>query len=338
MTDQPVAHPETTPSEVTTRPAERLRVGVLAVAIAVVQVLLVMLFAWAASRQAPHELPIAVAGPPQQVAAVTAGIEHAKPGAFDLTVVADDAAARQAVTSRDAYGALVLGSAGVTLYTAPAASNTVAAALAQSIPAVVAQADPQAQVTVTPLVPNPPDDPNGQGLPISLIPLTITSIAAGAALTLLTLRRAARIAGLVGYAVVAGVLSTWALQSVLGVLTGSWLANAAVLTLVCLAVAAGTAGLAALLGAAGVALAAVVVFFFGFPFSGATTAWQLVPTPWGQIAQYLPVGAANTAVRSVAYFSGSGSAAALGVLVAWAAVGLLLAGLLRGRRHARRAS
>ena len=296
--------------------------------ITVVQVILVLLFGWAMSRQAPHDLPLAVAGPEQAVQGLVAGVEAAKPGAFEFTVVADDIAAQEAVTSREAYGALVIGQA-LTLYTAPAASSSVAAMLAQAIPAAVAQANPQAQVTVTPLVPNPSGDPNGVGLPISLIPLTITSIAAGAALGLLVRRRSTRMWALLGYALIAGALSTWALQGALGVLSGPWLANAAVVSLICLAISAGTAGLASLLGVAGVAVSAALVFFFGFPFSGAMSAWQLVPPPWGALAQFLPVGAANTALRGVAFFDGAGSAGALEVLAAWSVVGLLLAGTLR---------
>jgi hypothetical protein len=195
----------------------------------------------------------------------------------------------------------------------------------------VHQASPQTQVTVTDLVPAPVDDPHGSGLAIAFIPLTLTSIAAGAAIALISRGRLARLLALVVYATVAGLLSTWALQTILGVLTGTWIANAATLGLVTLAISAATTGMAVLLGVAGIALAAVVIFFLGLPFSGVTTAWQLVPTPWGRLAQGLPVGAANTAVRSVAFFNGDGAGSGLTVLGLWAVGGLLLAALLPGR-------
>ena len=57
--------------------------------------------------------------------------------------------------------------------------------------------------------------------------------------------------------------------------------------------------------------------------------WQLVPTPWGQFAEYLPVGATNTALRAVAFFGGAGAAASLMVLAVWAAVGLSLCLVVR---------
>ena len=132
-------------------------------------------------------------------------------------------------------------------------------------------------------------------------------------------------------AVLAGALSTLAIQTLLGGLTGSWLSNAAVITLAALAIASATTGLVAVAGPAGAVVSALVVFFVGFPFSGATTAWQLVPTPWGQLAQYLPVGATNTALRSVAFFDGAASAVSLTVLALWGAVGLGLSLLTRKR-------
>jgi hypothetical protein len=308
------------------------RVVAAVLAIGFAQVLLILVFAWSSSRAAPHDLPVVAAGPQQQVQAVVAGIGGAQPGAFDMTVVPDEQAARSAVTSRGAYGAIVLGPHGVSIYTASAASGAVAQSLAQAVPDAVHRANPQAQVTVTDLVPAPVEDPHGSGLAIAFIPLAITSIAAGAAIALLASGRRARLMALVGYAIVAGLLSTWALQTMLGVLTGAWMANAATLALATLSIAAATAGLAALLGVAGIAVAAVVIFFLGLPFSGVTSAWQLIPTPWGWLAQGLPVGAANTAVRSVAFFNGQGGSAALILLGLWAVVGLLLAGILPGRR------
>lgn len=312
--------------------------GRAAVAVALVvcvQVLQLLVFAWSASRQAPHDLPIVAAGPTEQVQALVGGVGAAQPGAFEVTVVADEAAAQSAVTSREAYGAIVLGQSGVTVYTASAASGAVAQALSQGIPEAVHAANPQTPVTVTDLVPSPADDPHGAGLSIAFLPLAITSLAAGAVIALLAGGRVQRLVALLGYAVAAGLLCVAVLQPGLGVLTGGWAANAAVLGLVSLAIAAATCGLAVLLGPGGIGLSVLVVFFLGMPFSGVTSAWQLVPTPWGAWAQLLPLGAGNTAVRSVAFFSSAGAGGALAVLGVWAVTGLLLAGLLPGRalRH-----
>jgi hypothetical protein len=310
----------------TEQPAQHRRPPVLLLvgAVALVQMALVLLFAWSASRAAPHDLPLVVAGPPQVAQQVAAGIDAAAPGAFAVTVVADDAAARAAVTGRDAYGGVVLGQRGSTVYVATGASAAVAQVLSQQLPAALAKAAPGAPVTVTDLAPAPPDDPRGAGLPTALIPLTITSIAAGALVGLLGRTRRERLLAVAAYSLVAGIVCALSMQTILGVLGGSWWGNAGVLTLAALATSAATAGLAAVLGIAGVGVSAALIFFFGFPFSGAASAWQLVPTPWGRLAQFLPVGATNTGLRAVAFFDGAAAAGPLSVLAGWAVVGLVL--------------
>jgi len=313
------------------RPAVHRRQGapLLAVTvIALVQMCLVLLFAWSSSRATPHELPVAVAGPTASVQGLAAGLQQARPGALAITALSDDAAARSAVTERRVYGAVVLGQGGATVYTATAASPAVAQALAELLPAVLQKAVPGAAVTVTDLAPAPVDDPRGAAFAGGLIPLVVTSIAAGAAVGLLAGSRRSRVVALLGFAVLAGAVSNAALSG-LGVLPGSGSAEAGVLALACLAVAGATAGLVALAGVAGAGLSILVVFFFGFPFSGATSAWRLMPTPWGLLAQYLPVGALNTALRSVAFFGGAGATGALMVLAGWAVVGTAIAATVR---------
>ncbi|MFN8170615.1 MAG: hypothetical protein U0R65_01970 [Candidatus Nanopelagicales bacterium] len=303
------------------------------VAVVVLQWVLVLLFGWPAARSAPHDLPLAIYGPQQTTSALTASVDTKSPGSFTWTTVSSADAARDAVLDRQVYAALVLEPSGVTLYTASAASPAVAASLATAVPAAVTAAQPQAPVTVTDLAPNPPGDPHGAALGVVLIPLMITSLAAGALVGLLAPSRMRRLALLAGYAVAAGLLSTLAVQTMLGALTGSWIANAAVSALACLAVASITAGLAAAFRVGGVAIAAGVVFFFGVPFSGASSAWQLLPPPWGVVGQALPAGALATATRSVAFFSGAGGTVALATLSAWAVVGVALTAVVRGARR-----
>jgi hypothetical protein len=108
-------------------------------------------------------------------------------------------------------------------------------------------------------------------------------------------------------------------------LAGGYLANAAVVGLLALAMAATVAGLGTLFGAAEVLLAVLVVFLLGNPLSGLTSAPELLPQPWGAVGQFLPPGAGGTLLRSVAFFDGAGAAVAAWVLAAWAGVGLVLA-------------
>jgi hypothetical protein len=70
----------------------------------------------------------------------------------------------------------------------------------------------------------------------------------------------------------------------------------------------------------------------GNPFSGATSAPELLPSPWGQIGQWLPPGAGATLLRAVGYFNGSRAGEPWAVLAAWAGAGLVLLALSAARR------
>jgi hypothetical protein len=61
--------------------------------------------------------------------------------------------------------------------------------------------------------------------------------------------------------------------------------------------------------------------FVGNPFSGATSAPELLPDPAKQIGQWLPPGAGANLVRSSAYFGGNGANGHLAVLIAWTVLG-----------------
>mgnify|MGYP001377036679 CR=1 FL=1 len=98
-------------------------VGV-ALGAAVLQLLMILAFSWPAVRSAPHDVPIVAAGP--QAVAVAQRLERERPGAFEVTAVADEAAARAALTGREAYGAIVTTPTGPRVLVASAASPVVA--------------------------------------------------------------------------------------------------------------------------------------------------------------------------------------------------------------------
>jgi hypothetical protein len=307
-------------------PAQRATgVAVLVVAL---QALMVTAFAWPAANIRPRELPVVVAGPAPAAEALARRLDAAEPGALQVTAVADADAADQRLRDREAYGAFVLAPGGLAgVHLASAASPTVAQLLTQ-----VGQAAAQGRaVPVTDVVPADPDDPRSAGLAAALLPLVLTSMVAGLLLAATVRRRGARLLGLLAYAALAGLGVAAVLQHALGALPGAYVANAAVLGLAALAMAAAVAGLGSLLGGAGVALAVAAVFLLGNPLSGLTSAPGMLPRPWGAVGQLLPPGAAGTLLRSVAFFDGAGGGAAAWVLGAWAAAGLLLAVASRGR-------
>ncbi|WP_250003209.1 hypothetical protein [Actinoplanes sp. M2I2] len=298
-----------------------LALGVLiAILVVAVQALLVPLFAAPAANIAPRDLPLAVAGPP----ALVAQLEAAHPGAFDVRVVADAGAADAAIRNREVYGAVLVSPAGPEMHVASAASPTVAALLTQ------AAAGLGPQVAVRDVVPLDANDPRGAGFAGGFLPLAITSLLAGVLVFLLVRRRAARLLALLSYGVLAGFSTAAVQQGWLDILPGGYLAVAAALGLFALAVSAAMTGLAAVLDRGGLGLGALVMFLIGNALAGIAAAPELLPQPWGELGQWLPIGAGATLLRSVAYFDGAGSAFAVSVLSAYAVGSLLLT--LIGRR------
>jgi hypothetical protein len=89
--------------------------------------------------------------------------------------------------------------------------------------------------------------------------------------------------------------------------TASASANAAAIGLFALAASAAVAGLGSVLGYPGIGLGALLVFLVGNPLSAVSSAPELLPEPWGQVGQWLPVGAGGAALRSAAYFDWAGA-------------------------------
>ena len=300
---------------------------VLAAVVVAVQALLVPMFAWPAANLAPRDLPVIVAGPAPGADAVAGQLGSAEPGAFEVSRAPDAAAADAALRDRQAYAAFVVGPDGVSLHTASAASPAVAALLT----AAAQQLGAGRAVPVVDVVTSDPDDPRGAGFASGFLPLGLTSMVAGILLVFLVRSRVARLVGLGAYALLAGLAGAAVLQLWLGLIPGDYLANAAVAGLFALAVSAAVAGLGAALGRPGIGLGVLLVFVFGIPLSAVSAAPELLPQPWGQFGQWLPVGAGATLLRSVAYFDGAGSAGPLWILAAWAAGGLALVSVGRVR-------
>ncbi|MFF4349885.1 ABC transporter permease [Streptomyces sp. NPDC001530] len=275
-------------------------------------------FAWPAARTAPRDLPLGVAGSVTATAQLEKQLSQHQ-GAFEIHRYADEAAARDAIEDRTVYGAVVATAQGPKLLTASAASPVVAQLLQQS---VAEQAPAGTKVTTIDVVPASAKDPRGAALSSSVLPLALVGIAAGAVVTLLGLRGARAVTALVGAAALVGVVAAALADSWLGVFTGDWWAEAAALGLSTLAVGAAVAGLAALFGPAGIGLGGFVVMLLGNPFSGASSAPQLLPEPVGTIGQWLPPGAGATLLRSVSFFDGAAATGPALTLAWWSVLGL----------------
>ncbi|MFI6946506.1 ABC transporter permease [Streptomyces sp. NPDC050422] len=285
-------------------------------------------FAWPAARMAPRDLPIGVAGSAPAADRLQQQLEQ-RDGAFEIHRYDSEAAARTAIEGRSVYGALVVTPHGPELLTASAAGPAVAQLLHE---AVTASAPAGTTVPVTDVVAAPAADPRGSVLGASILPLAIAGVATGSAVTLLRLRGGRAAAALLGVATLVGAIAAALTDSWLGVITGDWWSEAGTLGLTVLAIGGTVAGLAALIGPAGVGLGALLMVLVGNPFSGVTSAPELLPRPVGVIGQWLPPGAGGSLLRSVAFFDGHAAGGAALTLALWAVLGLA-AVIIGGRRR-----
>jgi hypothetical protein len=278
-------------------------------------------FAWPAANLEPRDLPLGLVGPVQAIAPFQERLE-AREGAFDVHRYDDQASAREAIEEREIYGAVVAAPDGPTLLTGSAASPTVAVLLRENL------AGPR--VEVEDVVPADPDDPRGAAFGSMALPLVVAGIITGVIITLLGRPGLGAIGILVAVAALSGLVTIAIVQGWLGIIEGPWLLNAAVVALGVLAIASVVTGLAALIGPAGIGVAALLMVFVGNPWSGIASAPELLPRAAGFFGQLLPPGAAGQMLRSTAFFDGAGAGGHLAVLLVWIAVGL--AAILAGAR------
>ena len=299
------------------------------IAAIMIQFVMVTVYAWSAASTAPRHVPIAVSGPAAAVTALTREIAREHPGAFRITRVTSQSAARREMTSRLAYGAIVVGAgrSAPRVLTASAASSAVAQVLTRIADQMSGLAAP-----VRDVVPIDSHDPAGGAFSSTLLPLVITSIIAGVLLSLLIVPVPLRLAALVAFAVGGGAVTAGVAHSWLSVMPGRYFVVGSVAGLIALAIAATVAGLGAVAGrvagprrtTAGLGLGSAIFMMLGNPFSGAASAPEMVPGAWGRFGQWLPPGAGATLLRSVGYFDGSRSGGSWTVLGTWAGIGLVL--------------
>jgi hypothetical protein len=288
----------------------------------VIVAVVLTLFAWPTAKVGPRDLPVGVAGAP----AIERGLES-QGAKFDVHRYATEADARAAIEDREVYGAFVASPSGPKLLIATAGSPAVAQMLTH------AASEAGDAVLIEDVVAS---TPAGGAVATSVLPLVIAGLLTGALAAALGSTALRRGALAIGGALLAGTVATLIIQSWLDVVGGDWLANAGVLSLTVLAIAATAAGLEALLGKAGLALAALTFILIGNPFSAVASGPEMLPEPAGALGQLLPPGAGGNLLRSTGFFDGAGAGRHVAVLGVWvlAGLGALALAALRGRRVA----
>jgi hypothetical protein len=307
-----------------------------AVALVLVPALVLMLafaffYVGAFHDPTPHHVPVAVVGPP----AVVDQLNRAPGEPLDARQASSRSDAISQIDDREVYGAYE--AATNRLFVASAANRATAVALEATFNRIAAaQRGPAVQVTdVKPL---PPKDPNGTAAFYAVIAWVFGGYIGATLIGLIgsprsssRRRAAARLGAFAGFGIVAGILSVVTLRVSFGVFSGHVIAMSAIGALTIFASGAATAGIQAAAGPAGTGLIILVFVILGNSASGGPFARPLLPGLWRTIGGVLPPGASVDLARSALFFDGERIIGPMLVLVAWAALGTLLALALGGR-------
>jgi hypothetical protein len=317
-------------------PAAAKAVGLIVVLTVVLAVIFVA-FALPATRSAPNDVPIGVAGPPPAVAQIESALAERAPGGFAVTGFADPGALRAAIENREAYGGLAVGPQGPTVLVASGASPMIAGVLTQIGTSIGERSG--LPVRTEDLAPLPAGDPRGVGLAAAALPLTLAGLLPAIALVFAFAGRPwLQLGTMVAFAVVAAVTIAALMRYLFDAIDTNFWGVTAGLSLGIAAMGLAVLGLGALFGRIGLGVGAVLAVLVGNPLSGINSAPELLPGGWGTFGQLLPQGANATLLRSTAYFGDAfpdpRATTAIIVLGCWVLVGVALIAIaaLRDRR------
>ncbi|ACR18292.1 ABC transporter permease [Corynebacterium kroppenstedtii] len=293
--------------------------------------LMLLSFLAPAVNSGAKDLPLAVSGPDQAVNQLTQNMEHNEPGVFEIKHVDD---AKQVVHDREAIGGIALGqpTAGpngtpvptAEVITATGAGTTYLQVMNGVTQTLTAQG---AQVTTTDVAPPASGDEHGTAFATLALPMAFGGMISAVVLsTQVRGGRTRRFLACGAFAIIAGFILAAVMRFGFDVVDGSYWEIVGTLSLAIVGVSMFVLGMESKFGYAGLGIGAVFVMFLSNPLSGMQTGPDWLPSPWGTIGQFLPLGAAGSALRSVGFFDGAGWATHGIVLACWALLGIALAG------------
>lgn len=308
-----------------------LRGVVLVVAVLAIGLGFIFSFVGASHDPEPHGVRIAVVAPPREAATLAARLNRLPGGPLKAVSVPRAAAARRQLQDDDESAALIVNRRGDNdrLLLATSAGPALTSAVGQIVTEV--DASQHRSVQSTDLVPLQGGDSNGVNGFYMVIGWLICGYFLAAVLAMvagpgpLALRRVVGILlVLVAYSIAAGLGGMLIVDTLLGALTGHFLALAGVGALLVFTAGAFALALRTLVGIAGIALTIVLLVVLGNPSSGAADQVQLLPGFWRFMGNVLPNGAGVQAIRRIVYFGGHGLTSHL-LLIGAYSVGALVA-------------
>jgi hypothetical protein len=277
--------------------------------------ILIFLAAFHAPR--PHAMPIGVVGPAAPIA------QQLPPGLIELVPYDTPAAARDAITHREVYGAYVTGT-GELLF---------AGANGPGVTGTLEGLFPRA-ATRTDVLPTSPGDTRGLSIFYAGFGLVLGGFLFGLVSYQMGPRLPVRLRllSLAGFAITAGVASALiAGRTGFNALPGNPAVLASVTVLLAAAVGSATLLLMRLAGPAGTMLASLVLLILGNATGGGTLPSPYLPGWLAPLSHVLPAGLGIRALQGVSYFHHDGYVSGVALLALWAAAGLTLIWLLDRR-------
>ena len=318
-------------AEPTTASKQHLKLAGLILGLSTILLLMLLSFVTPLLNSGAKDLPLAVGGPDMVTTKITQGLEAKSPDAFAITSYSTAEEAIEAVRNREAIGAITAGPDGITIVTASAAGTPYSTILKQIGEGLSQTGQPIHYTDVAPLTAK---DPSGSAISMLALPMIFGGMSSAVAFsTVFKKSRHKQIIGAIGVAILGGLIASATLYFGFGAFEANFWPTT-VIMLGIAAISLTVLGLNSLLGFAGIGLGAVLMLFVANPLSGLATGAAWLPSPWGTLGQYLPLGAAGTAIRSSAFFDGAAMGQPVTVLVCWIVVGLGLAaaGTWRARR------
>ncbi|MEV4596762.1 carboxypeptidase-like regulatory domain-containing protein [Amycolatopsis sp. NPDC049253] len=262
----------------------------------------------------PYQVPVAVAGTSLQ-----AQFAGATGQAVAVVPVADQAAGDALLRHGDAVATLTDQAGRLRLDVAGASGATTVSA-AEKLVTAFAQHRGQPLV-VTDVLPLSPFDSKGMSGFYVAFGVTLSSFALAqnllAAARRVRLRH--RMAALVGFAVLSGIVAATLAGPVLGALPAPFVPLALTLGLLSAATALATKALGTWFGAIGIPISTLLLLTVGNSTSGGVLGVNLLPEPARWVSAALPPGAAVRALSDLDYFHGAHLLVPVLTLLAWSA-------------------
>ncbi|MEU5841963.1 ABC transporter permease [Rhodococcus sp. NPDC047139] len=289
----------------------------------VILLLLLLVFIMPSLKSGPQGLPVGIVGTNSGADDFANSLAISEADAYAPQRFDSEQELREAILDRSVVGGFVVDHSGVRALVAGAGSTAISGALTGTAEALGALGE--AEVSVEDVVPLPDSDPTGVGIGGLAFPLVFGGIVPVVAFRkILPRSNGWYLTGLLGFAVVGGIVVASVLMFAFGSIESAFWPVAASMAIGIAALALPLAGLQAAFGAKGFTIGAMVMMFLGNPLAGIATTSAWLPSGLGVFGQVLPPGATGTLVRSAAYFDGAGGLVALLTLVTWIVVGSLL--------------